>query len=114
MATPTERIPLIENLSNHLQSLEGQYIEVSESITYDLQRGHDRHCTTRSGSKFLVERVLWTMSGGIFMIYGAHPFQYSISSGQLHSVELTQDGIVVRERFETKTERLSVLKAISS
>lgn len=112
MVMPAERIVMIETLGNYLQRLEGQLLEVTESICHDMKRAHDRHCTTYSASLFSVERVVWTISGGNFVIFGPEPFQYAISCGQLHSVEFLDPIMHVRERFEANTERLTTLKAL--
>lgn len=113
MTTPTNRILLIEQLGEFLQSLEGHFIQVTESLSHDISRGHDRHCSTRTSFQFGVERVMWTISGGNFMVLGKEPFQYSISTGQLHSVTITDGEAIVGERFESKTERMSTLNVIT-
>lgn len=114
MLNPTERISLIESLSEFLQSTVGHEVEIHESISHDAQRGHDRHCSIQSCIQLSVENFQWTMSGGSLIISGPKPTRYSISSGKLSIVEIQNNSARVTERFEPYTERLTIFKLLSS
>ena len=110
--TPTDRIIFVERLANFLQTIEGCEVDVAESITSDLSRGHDRHCATFSSFRFSVERVGWNVSGGALRISGTKDTQYCISSSALWQVEISHGKAIVAERHGDCAERRSTITSI--
>lgn len=97
-------IEAVEKLQDFLETLEGKVIRVNESLCFSELENFDRHSTLESYYKFEVEKTVWQFSGGHFHIYGKEA-RWAISTTNLESVELTENGIKVLERYEKHTLR---------
>lgn len=101
-------------LGELLESLKGETVIIEEWITRDRNRGYDRHFSIFNKFQFVVEKVMWQMSGGNFYLYGKDPIQYSFLTGELSGIENKNNELVIVEQYEDKTERKTIIRHMQS
>lgn len=104
-------VTLAEQLQEFLETLEGKSIRVNESLCFSELENFDRHSTLESYYKFDVESTGWQFSGGHFHIYGKEA-RCAISTTNLESVELVENGVEVLERYEKHTLRKTKITVV--
>lgn len=107
---PKEKVEIIGRMASALEQLEGESVEIIESISHDESRGYDRHCTVVNSFSLLVRRVGWQMSGGHFYLHGEKN-QYGINSGHVVTFVAESHVITIVEKYETKTVRKTEIRA---
>ena len=110
--TPQQRRTLIEKLGTFIERLDGQRIDISEALTFNLEREYDRHATLYNRFEMQVRRTGWQMSGGHIYLFGENS-QYGFFSGYLSQVEIDGDKMVVHERFESQTGRKTTVQLLA-
>lgn len=110
MSTHTLKSGLAIQLGELLEPLQGKTVTIEELITRDRDRGYDRHFSICNKFQFVVEKVMWQMSGGNFYLYGKDPIQYAFLTGVLSGITSENDEYVILEQYEDKTERKTVLR----
>ena len=106
---PKERVELIGRMASALEQLEGETIEIAESISRDEKREFDRHCTIVNQFQFVVKNVGWQMSGGHFYLHG-EVSQYGIQTGQVISFTAAAQEITIMEKYESHTIRKTKIR----
>ena len=82
----------VEHLMQHIEAIRHTTLMIEESITYDRERGFDRHCTTQSRFFMVLRSVSVTMSGmQLLMSDGQHTW-YGISLPKVALVQTDSDG----------------------
>jgi hypothetical protein len=99
-----ERVEIIGRMASALEQLEGELIEISESISRNEKGEFDRHCTILNRFQLLVKNVVWQMSDGHFYLHGESS-QYGIQTGQVISFAAEATEIIIIEKYESHTIR---------
>jgi hypothetical protein len=82
----------VEQLMQCIEAIQHTAIMIEESITFDRDRGFDRHCTTQSRFFMVLRSVSVTMSGmQLLMSDGQHTW-YGISLPKVAFVQTDTDG----------------------
>jgi hypothetical protein len=105
----------IEALMSRLEAARRKVVAISESISRlrEEEFGHDRHFASSSKFSMKLNHVGWAISGSSLTLDGSCDDQdcwYQIALDVVASVELTEDGAVIVERFEQHTERRSTIR----
>ncbi|MTW11094.1 hypothetical protein GM658_10815 [Pseudoduganella eburnea] len=101
-------------LGDFVESLNGKSVQISQAISWRPGTGFEHHSTVHSRFIFQVELTLWSMSGGHYMLFGAHEISYGIGTNKLFSVQISPDEAIVIERYGDEAERRSSIKVVAA
>ena len=105
----------IEALMSRLGPVRGNVVTIDESISRSREKefAHDRHFASSSKLSMKLNHARWAISGSLLTLDGSCDGEdcwYQIALDAVVSVELTEDRVVVVERFEQRTERRSIIR----
>jgi hypothetical protein len=100
-------------LGEFIESLKGKTVQVSQAISWRPGTDFERHSTVWSQLTIQVEKTLWAMSGGHYMLFGTHKMSYGIGTSKLFCVQISADEAVVVERYGDEAERRSSIKVVA-
>lgn len=101
-------------LGEFVESLEGETVKVSEVISWRPGTDFERHSSVHTQFSFQVERTMWAMSGGHYMLFGGNDTSYGIGTSKLFSVEISADEAVIIERYGDQAERQSSVRIVAA
>lgn len=101
----------LQELSDFFQNLEGNKVEILETLCLDRERELDPHVTLHNRFYFRVTRTGWQISGGHIFLYGESE-QYGIFSKGLVAVEFAPSQVTILEQFESRTSRHSRIRLV--
>lgn len=101
-------------LGEFIESLVGKTVQISQAISWRPGTNFERHSTVRTRFSFQVERIMWAMSGGHYMLFGVNDISYGIGTSKLFSVEISANEAVILERYGDQAERQSSVRIIAT
>ena len=94
-------------LLDTLKSFEGDAVVVEETISRDRI---NYHLATRSRFTFVVEEFAVTLSGLLLFLWSENGDQYCMAGDDVVSVALEDCVLTIKEHYEEKTVRQTVIK----
>lgn len=101
-------------LGEFVESLKGKTVQISQAISWRPGTDFERHSTVCSQFSFQVETTLWSMSGGHYVLFGAHEISYGIGTSKLLSVQIFPEEAIAIERYGDEAERRSSVKVLAA
>jgi hypothetical protein len=110
-----EILERIDELVDTIANLKNKSIKVYISISRARDLGHDRHFSTETCFKMLVNNFGITMSGAQIILEQDETTCLGVSADALADFSIADDGkIIFIEHFEEKTERRTVIIPIAN
>jgi hypothetical protein len=100
-------------LGEFIESLNGKTIQISQAISWRPGTGFKRHSSVHAEFSFRVEKSMWTLSGGHYMLFGGNDVSYGIGTSKLFSIELSANEAVIIERYGDEAERQSRIHVLA-
>lgn len=100
-------------LGEFIESLNGKTVQISQAISWRPGTDFERHSSVHVRFSFRVEKSMWTMSGGHYILFGESDISYGIGTSKLFGVEISANDAVVIERYGDEAERQSTIKVLA-